>query len=161
MQDIKVNNLEPITAPEPVSFWPPQPGWYVVIAILVVLLIYGIYRYIQHKRRNAYRKRALQELDKLSTRPVDQALLADLNALLKVTALKGYPRNMVADLTGTPWLEFLDRTDSKSEFKDAPGNLLAKASFVQADNLQLNQNDWNELIRMSQGWIKSHKHLKD
>ena len=161
LQDIKVNNLEPISAPEPVSFWPPQPGWYVVIALLLVLLIYGIYRYTQYKKRNAYRKRALFELEKLNKRTLDQTLLADLNALLKVTALKGYPRDMVAELTGTPWLEFLERTEPKSKFRTAPGTLLIEASFVKAEQLNVNQNDWNELIRMSQAWIKSHKHLKE
>lgn len=161
IQDIKVNNLEPISAPETVSFWPPQPGWYVVIAVLVVLFIYGIYRYIQYKKRNAYRKRALLELEKLNKRKPDQSLLANLNALLKVTALKGYPRDMVAELTGIPWLEFLERTEPKLKFSSAPGTLLVEASFLKPEQLKVDQNDWNELIRMSHDWIKSHKHLKE
>lgn len=160
IQDIKVNNLEPISPPEPVAFWPPQPGWYVVIAILLLLLIYGIYKYVQYKKRNAYRKRALAELENLNKHNPDQTLLADLNALLKVTALKGYPRHLVAELTGMPWLEFLERTEPRSKFSKAPGTLLVEASFTRPDRLNVDQNEWNELIRMSHDWIKSHKHLK-
>lgn len=157
LQDVKVDNLEPITPPEPVSFWPPQPGWYVVIGLLIVLLVYGIYRFVLHKKRNAYRKRALSELEKLNSRKPDRELIADLNTLLKLTALKGYPRTRVAGLTGTSWLEFLEQTGPKSKFSQSPGTLLTQASFVKTDQLELEQNDWAELIRMSRVWITSHK----
>ena len=159
VQDVQITNLEPITPPEPVAFWPPQPGWYVVLVLLLILFGYGLYRYTQYKKRNAYRKRALQELEKLSAKTFERGMISDLNTLLKVTALKGYPRNMVAELTGAEWLDFLESTEPKLKFSERPGILLATASYEPPGEIEVDINDWNNLIHMSKTWIKSHKHF--
>lgn len=157
IQLVKIIDLEPIVTPEAVAFWPPQPGWYVVIILLLILLYFAANKIVQKRRRNAYRKRALIELKNLSNRSFSKNLVPELNALLKVTALHGYPRNEVASLTGSKWLRFLETTEPKVKFSKAPGIILAEASFIPTDQLQLNKEQWNELIGMSQDWIKRHK----
>lgn len=157
MQEEILQNLEPIIAPEPVAFWPLQPGWYVVIAILLALLGYGIYRYIQYKKKNAYRKRALQELNNIREQTFKKELIVQVNELLKVTALYGYPRNEVAGLTGLKWLNFLEATETKSKFSQSPGTLLAQASYMSLNKLEVSDEEWQNLVLMSKQWIKSHK----
>lgn len=157
MQQSSTSNLEPILKPEEVSFWPPQPGWYVVIAILLVLIGYGIYRYIQYKKKNAYRKRALLELKKIREESFKKELVFKLNELLKITALKGFTRIEVAHLSGNQWVNFLENKLPETKFSEAPGSLLASASFITLDKLHVNAEEWNNLLKMSEQWIKKHK----
>ncbi len=160
IQEVQIDGLEPISPPEAVSFWPPQPGWYVVIALLLVLILFGIYRYIQYKRRNAYRKRALMELAKLESAPISHSLVSDLNHLLKATALAGYPRNQVADLTGRAWLEFLDHTAEGTSFTEEPNTILGDVSFSKKEFIHLSDDQWKVLVSNTALWIRKHRPSK-
>ena len=160
MQEKPITNLEPILVPEPVSFWPPQPGWYVVIGILVTAIIYGLYTYIQYKKRNRYRKDALLRLQAIQNNgfPIpDPEKTLQLNRLLKVTAILGYSRKEVASLTGKPWIDFLQRTCNKVRFSEGATYLLTNLDFVPADRYEISEQEWLEVVNLSKRWIKHHK----
>ena len=157
----EIIQLEPLIPPETVSFWPPQPGWYVLAIILLIASAYGVYRIIKYKKRNAYRKLALKELENLSSQNVTPTAVVGLNRLLKLTALSGYPRKEVADLTGEPWLEFLDKTCKRKGFKQTPAQVLSEISYRPVDQIELSQKDWSDLILLSAVWIKKHKVMKN
>ena len=97
--------LRPLHTPPPISWWPPAPGWWLVLLATVALAII-IYRYW---RRMAPQRAALHELNLLnknkivSTHPV-----ATLNQLLKRYALVCWPNSTIAPLSGKNWLKFLD-----------------------------------------------------
>ena len=157
MLERMLQNLEPIIVPDPIAFWPPQPGWYVVAIILLGLAILGVKKWIADKKKNEYRKWALQELQKLDLIEVDNKQIELLNKLLKATALQGYPRTEVAELYGTKWLQFLEETYPKARFTEAPGILLEEASYRQKKSINIKDEDWVEIIRLSGEWIKGHK----
>ena len=71
MQERMLQNLEPIIEPDPIAFWPPQPGWYVVAIILLGLAILGVIKWMAYKRKNEYRNWALQELQKIDPKEAD------------------------------------------------------------------------------------------
>jgi hypothetical protein len=52
--------------PEAVSWWPLAPGWYVVIAASLVVCIYLLRLYLQHRSRGAARRHAMRELARLT-----------------------------------------------------------------------------------------------
>ena len=157
LQEVKIDNLEPISPPGDIAFWPPQPGWYVVLVILLLLFGYGIFRYTQFRKRNAYRKKALFELERLGTAPFTGDSVSELNHLLKATALQRYPRKQVAGLTGKSWLNFLDNTVSGTHFSESPNTILENVSFTSKQATELTANQWENLVSMSAIWIKKHK----
>ena len=59
-------NLYDIVVPEPASlWWPLAPGWWAVIGLVFLALILIAWRLAVVWRRNAYRRVALAELDRL------------------------------------------------------------------------------------------------
>ena len=94
----RLQNLHDIVVPQPVSFWPPAPAWYVVLGLVLMGILWLVGRSILRYRRNAYRRAALAELQTL---PADGPSAAPrIAALLKRTALAAFPREQVAGLTG-------------------------------------------------------------
>ena len=161
MQDsIQINSLEPIIAPEPVSFWPPAPGWYILAALVLLLLLYGIYRAIKKYQKNQYRRLALKELAGLSFPTNSEQFVQSvsaLNVLMKRTALAGFSRERVAGLSGMNWLNFLETTYPSGQFKQSPGKFLAEIGYVSEKNLELQDKDWQELIYICEKWIRHHR----
>lgn len=97
-----LSNLRDIVVPPAVSFWPPAPGWWIVGGACVIAAGVAIAAAVRHRRRNAYRRAALRELE--------HADAPDISAILKRAALVAFPREQVAALSGPAWLAFLDRT---------------------------------------------------
>jgi len=97
-----LSNLRDIVVPPAVYFWPPAPGWWLVGAACLVGAGVALAAAVRHRRRNAYRRDALRELEIADAR--------DISAVLKRAALAAFPREQVASLSGPAWLAFLDRT---------------------------------------------------
>ena len=161
MQDtIYISGLEPLIAPEEVAFWPPAPGWYVVVGILLLAVLLFLLGWIRKRRENHYRVLALNRLkginERVGTSVVQGDILA-LNRLLKETALSIYPREQVAPLYGFTWLEFLDQHCSKTDFSNQFAGLLDTGTYISKDQLSVPIDQWNLLISNVEIWIRNHK----
>jgi hypothetical protein len=105
--------LRDLHLPEPIGWWPLAPGWWLVIALVLIgigwLLLRAWRRYQFHApRRYAIRALAAVEVEYLARRnPV--TLGQQLSELLRRTMLAYAPRHEVAGLTGDAWLEWLDK----------------------------------------------------
>ncbi|HEY8290778.1 MAG TPA: DUF4381 family protein [Acetobacteraceae bacterium] len=97
-----LSNLRDIALPTPIPWWPPQPGWWLLLAGLLVLVLFGVAWLVRRYRANAYRRAALRALQQTGPEA--------LAALLKRTALAAVPRATVAGLTGNAWAAFLEQT---------------------------------------------------
>ena len=156
IQEKSLEGIEPIIPPEPVAFWPPQPGWYALGILLLIALAYLVYLYFMYKKRNAYRLKALELLEEIrSGEALDR--LARLNRLLKATALIGFPRREVADLTGDKWIEFLAASGGDSGFSEPPYRSLGYSYYSSSSQDALSENEWLILMDLSARWIKKHK----
>jgi hypothetical protein len=91
----------------PVSWWPPQPGWWILLAAVLAFAALGCLRVLRAYRANGYRRAALRELQALERLEAADIALP-LASLLKRVALTAYARSAVAGLTGTAWASFLD-----------------------------------------------------
>jgi len=104
--------LKPLREPELIGWWPLAPGWWILIALLVLLIVFLIFKSVQYFRSTAYRRDALKELDTLHQQyqaaADDQAFLNEVNVLLKRVALQAYPREVVAASHSKAWSEFLN-----------------------------------------------------
>ena len=59
--------LRDLHLPEVVSWWPLAPGWWVLIALAAVALIYLLRLYLRTRARGAARRHAMRQLDVLTT----------------------------------------------------------------------------------------------
>lgn len=102
-----LSQLRDLHAPPPIDWWPPAPGWWLLLAVVLGIAIGAGLWYRRRRQRNAYRRLAGQELDNVMR--AEGATVAALNALLKRTALQAYGHSAVAHLHGADWVAFLRR----------------------------------------------------
>lgn len=143
--------LKDIHLPEPVSWWPPAPLWWLLAAIILGLCIWLFIRRRRQQRQQAYRQDALQlwrQLPADSGREQCQAI----NILLKRTALHAYGPEC-ATLHGELWLEFLDASlpGSDSAFSTGPGHILANGPYQPQP-----EYDSEALLALTRRWLKEH-----
>ena len=116
--------LRDIHLPDAVSWWPLAPGWWIVIALTILLLIY-LY-WILFKRKKPIKPVsdiALEEFRQIQ-RDFDQhknksQLAKDLSEFLRRVCLSLFPRTDAAGLLGDEWLGFLDQVLDEPEFMQA------------------------------------------
>ena len=122
--------------PEALPWWPPAPGWWLLAALGLILLLVLLWRRLQRWRRAAPARRALRDLARLRGGPANAADLrayaAALSGLLRRLALVRYPRHRVAGLSGPAWLDFLDATGGGTGFREGPGRVLGTLPFSEA-----------------------------
>lgn len=140
--------LQPIHHPDPVSWWPPAPGWWVVTLCAAGLIIVLI-RYYQHR---VCRRAAIRSLESLEKQDLSEIyFVRELNVLLKRYALVCYPHSGVESLTGLFWLKFLQEKSGgyAQDFFKKYGKLLSEDLY--RDTLQ---TDGDEMRRFVRYWIE-------
>lgn len=138
-----LENLRDIAVPPPVSWWPPAPGWWVVLATLgVVGLALGWRAWLAWKK-NAYRRQALRELGRAATPQ-------EIAEILKRTALAAFPRSNVASLSGDAWCSWLG-SSCGTNVPSAVQATLTESVFGGANNASL-----EELRAYASKWIEHH-----
>ena len=147
--------LHPLREPPPTGWWPPAPGWWVLAAVALLLLVLVACVLWRRYRADAYRRRALAQLDRLyqaqqSERSDPQHFPNRLNALLKSVALVAYPKRDVAAHSGRQWLDFLNAClEANEQFP---------AEFVtHAYRRDPPRTDPEQLYSAARAWIKRHR----
>ena len=149
-----LSQLRDIHASQPVPWWPPAPGWWVLAGILLLVLVWlgrrGMARYRDRKRR----RQMLAWVDHLNS-AVDaerepQVWLATLNRIFKLVALRAFPDRHCAVLAGQEWVDFLVSQIDKPE---AAGPLAALASGPYDPAPHFDADQLSDLTRL---WIRRH-----
>ncbi len=123
--------LRDIHLPAEPSWWPPAPGWWLLAAILLGVLIGLVVFMGRRAMLRARRRRIIARIDALvkAYRPEHACeFVADVSGLLRRAALTWYPRERVAALSGEAWLRFLD-DNGGAGFRDGPGRILANGAY--------------------------------
>lgn len=155
-----LDNLHPIVLPIMKGFWPIAPGWYLIAAFLVGVIVFFIFRILQKRKANKYRRDALIQLSVLKTSlenmEAEQSLRA-LPILIKSTALHAYSRNLIASLYGEMWIDFLNKTLSAPLFIKEDGVLLDHLSYgTPTDIINVSRQQSIQLFDHVQYWILHH-----
>lgn len=144
MQDIRLDRLHDLALPPEVGPWPLAPGWWVVIALVVIAGAWIAQRAFVARRRSAYRREALRELDRART-------AIDASVVLRRCALVVLPREAVAALVGDAWADWLrDRAPiaMPREVRDA----------FAADVYRLDAaNDDDACLAYAREWVRAHR----
>ena len=124
MEQDPLSALRDIHLPEPGGFWPPAPGWWILLALVIGLSTWGALAIIKKRRRNHWLKTALAELTNLAGADQhDQRWFNELNQLLKRAARVKFPQQRPESLSGEAWVHFLAETspgqptDDKAVFR--------------------------------------------
>lgn len=148
-----LSRLRDIHAPTEPQWWPPAPGWWILLLALAVLAALVI-RYATPRLQSWQRRRhLLRELDgiELRYRTDDSAaqVAAEVSQLLRAAALERFPAARVAGLHGEEWIRFLESRDR------APGRFatLHDALTVWPYRLRAEGADARPLLRAARGWL--------
>lgn len=144
--------MHELVMPEPVPWIPETPGWWIVAGWLIAVATICAWKFVEHRRRNRYRREALAELRAIESRPPPNSaeMAQRIAALIKRTALVAYPRREVAALYGTDWAKFLaDSAQHDPRITDAASLLAAAAYRPDADG--------KALCEPARRWIRLHR----
>ena len=107
-----IDQLADVAMPAPISYAPETAGWWVLAALFAFGLALAAIVIARRRQRNQYRRAALEELNDIEARSMDDSVLRDTAAVVRRTALIAFPRHDVAHLYGTAWREFLTSSAS-------------------------------------------------
>ena len=144
--------MHELAMPAPVSWLPETPGWWVVFGWLFAVLALVVRQVILRRRRNRYRRDALAELKAIEAESElsPQESAQHIAALLKRTALVGWPRSEIASLYGADWARFLTNSaNGDKQVASAADDLAFAASRPDADG--------KTLAAPARRWIRRHR----
>lgn len=96
--------LRDVHPPEVPPWWPLAPGWWIALALALVLLAFAVRRLQPRWRHYRLRRRLLAELEAAAS-------AAEISQLLRAAALARFPQHTAAGLHGADWIAFLDAHD--------------------------------------------------
>jgi len=148
--------LRDIHLPDSVSWWPLAIGWW-LLPLLVVLISFSVYKFVKYKKKNkkiAYKKIAFNEFNSLRAQYKNNEnsaeLIRDISALLRRIALSYLPRENVASLTGSQWIEQLNHLCSQEIFTNEIASQLENAPYMPQSNF-----DNKKLLATCESWIQA------
>ena len=127
-----LSDLRDIHLPDPVSWWPPAPGWWMVLGLAVVLIVLAVWGYRRLRVPRIYRtaRHELQGLrEAYAANREDHKLVTGLSVVLRRYAMALYGREQVAGLTGQQWLTFLNKTGNTNTFSSGVGNVIVSVPY--------------------------------
>ena len=149
-----LQQLHALREPATIGWWPLAPGWWLLLALVLLALVAGAWWLYRRHQRSAYRRLGLRQLESIQHqygRDHDsrQAVQA-VNALLKGVALKAYPRRNIAAINGDDWHEFLSTS--------APaGQAFEPTSLTAQYRPDTGDIDVEALVRAARHWISRHE----
>ena len=150
--------LRDLHLPEMTGWWPLAPGWWVLIALAICGFLYLAWQAFQKFQNNAARRKALSQLRYLkaeySWSGDATSLGIRLSELLRRAMLAYAPRDEVAGLTGTSWLQWLDRGLPEKTFTEGPGQIIESLPYRKSDP-DTNDVDIDALIDAVQQRLKT------
>jgi hypothetical protein len=145
-----LSQLEDIQLPPEVTDLPIAPGYWLLLAFIIFIMAISLRALYRRRRYHAPRKAALVIL--LSYDIDSDEFAAEVNTLLKRTALSYLPREKLAKLNGPQWFDWLD-TRLPAMRQQEFGPLLVKRH--QAKGLTL--EDKLALLGLAKLWLSNSK----
>lgn len=148
-------DLGPIYEPDGLRFTMETWGWYLLGIGVLLVSIFLFFRWLQLYRKHRYRRVAFKRITRIEEDYQSQTVLdalVETLATLKLVAMETYGRQVVADLYGDSWLEFLESTGKSTPFTSYKKPI---ESMLYAAN-SLEPKEARHLIELSKKWISTH-----
>lgn len=154
--ETSLDNLHDIILPDAIGFFPPAPGWTIVVLLLLALLFHLALQRYKYYKKSEYRREALKE-SVLYTKESKEHTIA-LLSLAKRVGIAAYGRKEVAKLSANSWWDFMEnhsKVKVNSDLREEIDTLLYDASYTMNSALHDNVRESVSL------WIKTHKVDRD
>lgn len=99
-----LDRLRDAHPPEAPSWWPPAPGWWLVLVLALALALIALRWLPAWWRRLQLRRRMFAALERAAT-------AAEISQLLRLAVLARFPERGAAGLHGESWAAFLESCD--------------------------------------------------
>lgn len=143
-----LQQLADLILPENIHWWPLAPGWYVLVFLLVMLLVFMFYKKRQHYIKNQYRREAIAELNSLSINNATQLLTILQHTLNHALA-------MSVELEEKSFLNALNKGVKAFSFDEKNWQLLMHFAYQRPAKEQSVQA-FSELKAKCLQWAKEH-----
>jgi len=127
-----LSQLKDIHQPQPVSWWPPAPGWFLLtLLILIVSFLLGmiIYKLWRRYYRKYFALKSLNRLNLQYQQNHETSIIAKTSTLLKRVMIAKYGKQQIACLTDIEWLIFLDYISNTNDYTQGVGKSLLTAPY--------------------------------
>jgi hypothetical protein len=164
--------LRDIHLPDPVSWWPPAPGWWLIaVAITALTALILWWRHRSERLKNSPATIARRELAKLrdnwNEHRDNRQLLREVSIWLRRTGMSLSTRREAASLTGHRWQQYLDNLAGEAIFSNADARLINEVSYQptpETGNAAMtareaphadgtNDIDGNQLLQKCERWL--------
>jgi|SRR5690554_2746671 len=146
--------LNDIHSPDPVSWWPLAPGWWVLLALCLALLGGAFVWFIKRHKRRRYLKQAQDQLQELLRAELSAAdFIEAINSTLKRVVLQHSADLRVGTLSGQAWLEYLDQAlpHKRALFAGGAGQALGEIAYQPNPEV-----DRQALVALTIRWVRCH-----
>ena len=144
---------------DPVSWWPPATGWWLLL-VLSLGLITALVLWLRNLRKyppGSWHRDARQNLIRLRKRASslsDSELAGQLSSLLRRIAVIRLGRAQAAGLSGEAWLNWLHEQDPRDYDWRRKGALLLNLPYAPASESSDNTAELLELLRAAIAWTE-------
>lgn len=145
--------LKDIHLPEVILWWPLAPGWWLILILTVLLVIFfpRILRWLRWKPTRVVSLRELNQIRADRDNGLDeQRVLQGVTILLRRTVMSYCGRAMGANLTGKRWVEQLKQLSGKDCFTAEQNEWLSIGQYQPSA-----QCDIELMLRSCECWIKA------
>ena len=156
LTDASLDRMHDIIVPDAPGFFPPAPGWYILLLLLLALLFHVTMKAYKRYKAEAYRREALQELTAYHEKSRESALA--LLSLAKRTGITAYGREKIAPLLDDAWWDFVEEHSEATiddVFREGVRSMLYDADFTLTDSM------FERLHEVVGVWIKSHREVQN
>ena len=162
--------LADIHLPSTISIWPIAPGWWVLLALFVLLCVLIILLSKDNtKRKKSLSPTQLRNLALKELTDIESIYQADTNAhetikklsiFLRRFALSHYHRTQIASLSDEHWLELLDEMidprHKKQPFSHDFAELLTKTPY-QSQHIHIDSELLQQLFSTAKDLVQNYK----
>lgn len=147
-----LDQLRDIHAPEAISWWPPAPGWWGLLA-LIILIIITVIGFKAYRKKTQWRREAIIEFNIINGLSDKHKAISNISILLRQVAITRFPQQDVASLIDEDWLKFLDQAiGDETNFQHGDGRILISAPYQATTNINS-----EPLLLLCKSWLKKVK----
>jgi hypothetical protein len=147
--------LRDIHLPDPVAWWPPAVGWWIVLGLLG-LAVLALWLRHRHRLRERAALKGLKAVAKALAEGREPVFcIQQISMILRRFAMSTAGATPVAGLTGERWLEFLDSRWERDEFSGGGGRVLIYGPYAPAD--RVGADDVDALNALCMDWIRAQR----
>ena len=130
--------LRGLAMPDAISWWPMAVGWWILLALLLVLITVAVIGIRRWRAKQRWRNLAYHEYQAILSQyragaSKDQVLM-QVSMLFRQISLVLLPREEVASLSGQEWLVTLNTLGDTSDFTQGAGQVLADSLWQKPEH---------------------------